>query len=154
MHANPDYQNSLKPGQSVGMMLTYTSPMMLTVKSHRGRGIRPLARKKDVYPGRTDAWFFDRLLKEMHLTIGPFQGRASNGQTPSRCIYTREVVQVKLTVVVTITQVRQYVTAICSGLFVSLHLRACASLYTAKCRMLYNHAIMTMLIHYEHAVLR
>jgi hypothetical protein len=83
------------PEDSVTILIWYSSPKMLTVKDANGAGMRPIDRKTNVRPGRKDAWYFDRLLREIHITL---KG------TSAVTIITREVVQVSLTVAVTVQQ--------------------------------------------------
>eukprot|EP00937_MAST-01D_sp_MAST-1D-sp2_P008280 g8280.t1 len=83
------------PTDSITVTIWYSSPMRLELKDRFGAGIRPVARKGDVYPGNTGSWFFDRLLREIHVTV-----------TGSEVlnIITREVVQVSLTVALTVEE--------------------------------------------------
>ena len=83
------------PDDSVTLIIWYSSPKQLSVKDGLGNGMRQIDRKTNVRPGRKDAWYFDRLLREIHITL---KG------TSAVTIITREVVQVSLTVAVTVQQ--------------------------------------------------
>jgi cysteine-rich repeat protein len=84
------------PTDSITVIVWYSSPMMLTLKDHRNKGLRVADRKTSVWPGRSDpSWFFDRLLNELHVTL--------TGKNSVR-VQTRKVIQVAMTVAVTLEQ--------------------------------------------------
>jgi cysteine-rich repeat protein len=84
------------PDDSITVIVWYSSPMMLTLKNAQNQGLRVADRKTSVWPGRSDpSWFFDRLLNELHVTL-----TGKNSVT----VHTRKVIQVAMTVAVTLEQ--------------------------------------------------